>query len=102
MQTLTIAGLLHRRHMVSLASLDYRELGRCLAAALTGGAVTWIVFSWIAGDLIERMHLTGHRRLNDLVVLLAGGLLWVAISLVVLKRTGSELPRVMMRRLRLA
>ena len=28
MQTLAIAGLLHQRHMVSLASLDYRELGR--------------------------------------------------------------------------
>jgi putative peptidoglycan lipid II flippase len=102
MQTLTIAGLLHRRHMVSLASLDYHELGRCLAAALTGGAVTWIVFSWMAGELIQRMHLSGHRRMNDLVVLLAGSLLWVTISMVVLNRTGSELPQVMMRRLRLA
>ena len=37
MQTLAIAGMLDYGHMVSLASLDYRELGRCLAAALTGG-----------------------------------------------------------------
>jgi putative peptidoglycan lipid II flippase len=102
MQTLAIAGLLHQRHMVSLASLDYRELGRCLAAALTGGAITWIVFSWMAGALIQRMHLAAHSRLNDLVALAAGGLLWGAISLWVLGRTGSALPKVMMKRLRLA
>jgi putative peptidoglycan lipid II flippase len=88
--------------MVSLASLDYRELCRCLAAALTGGAVTWIVFSWMSAELIERMHLAGHRRLNDMVAVLAGSLLWAAISMVVLKRTGSQLPGVMMKRLRLA
>ena len=38
MQTLTIALLLHQRRMVSLASLDYAEMGRCLLAALTAGA----------------------------------------------------------------
>ena len=102
MQTLAIAGLLHYRHMVSLASLDFRELGRCLAAALTAGALTWIVSSWIAGEAIQRMHLAAHNRLNDLVVLVAGGLLWGAISLWVLSRTGSALPKVMMERLRLA
>ena len=37
MQTLTIAVLLHQRRMVSLASLDYAEMGRCLLAALAGG-----------------------------------------------------------------
>jgi putative peptidoglycan lipid II flippase len=102
MQTLAIAGLLHQRHMVSLASLDYRELGRCLAAALTGGAITWIVFSWMAGELIPRMHLAAHNRLNDLVVLVAGGLLWSAITLWVLSKSGSTLPKVMIKRLRLA
>ena len=38
MQTLSIAVLLHRRHMVSLASLDFTEMGRCLLAALCAGA----------------------------------------------------------------
>ncbi len=33
LQTVTIARLLHQRRMVSLASLDYAELGRCLLAA---------------------------------------------------------------------
>ena len=37
LQTLTIALLLHQRRMVSLASLDYVEMGRCLLAALTAG-----------------------------------------------------------------
>jgi len=35
-------------------------------------------------------------------VLVGGGLLWGAISLWVLTRTGSALPKVMMKRLRLA
>jgi putative peptidoglycan lipid II flippase len=102
LQTVAIAGLLHKRRMVSLASLDYPELGRCLAAALTGGAVTWIVFSWMVGELFSRMILVSHQRLADLVVLGAGGLLWGGITLWVLTRTGSALPRVMMKRLRLA
>jgi len=102
MQTLAVAGLLHQRQMVSLASLDYREVGRCLAAALTGGAVTWILFSWLAGEVIGGMHLAAHNRVNDTVVLVVGGLLWVGISTWVLKKTGSDLPQVMMKRLRLA
>jgi putative peptidoglycan lipid II flippase len=102
LQTLTIAFLLHRRQMVSLASLDYRELGRCLAAALIGGSATWIVFSWMAGVVMQGIHLEMQGRLYSLLVLAAGGLLWGSITLWVLKRTGSELPRVMMKRLRLA
>lgn len=102
MQTLAIAGLLHQRHMVSLASLDYREMGRCLAASLTGGAATWIVFSWLAGMVIRSMHLAAHGRVYDLAVLVAGSLLWGGISFWVLRRTGSALPRVLMKRLRLA
>jgi hypothetical protein len=31
---LTIAVLLHQRRMVSLASLDYAEMGRCLLAGV--------------------------------------------------------------------
>ena len=41
MQTLTIAVLLHRGHMVSLASLDYVELGRCLLAGALSCAAAW-------------------------------------------------------------
>ena len=49
LQTLTIALLLHQRHMVSLASLDYAELGRCLLASVASGAAVWVVFSWLGG-----------------------------------------------------
>ena len=97
MQTLAIAGLLHQRHMVSLASLDYREMGRCLAAALAGGATTWIVFSWLLGLVIH-----SHNRWSELMVLIAGGALWAAISMWILNKTGSALPRVMRKRMRLA
>jgi len=102
MQTVAIAGLLHHRRMVSLASLDYREMGRCLGAAIAGGAVTWIVFAWLAGLAAGRIHLPTNSRWYDLVVLVSGSLVWGGISLWVLKRTGSALPGVLTRRLRLA
>jgi hypothetical protein len=48
LQTVTIAVLLHQRRMVSLASLDYAEMGRCLlaavAAALESGAGAGIIY----------------------------------------------------------
>ena len=101
MQTLAIAGLLHRRHMVSLASLDYREMGRCLVASLAGGAATWAIFSWLAGIAVGSMHLA-HGRVYQLVVLIAGSLLWGGISVGLLTRMGSALPRVILKRMRLA
>ena len=100
MQTLAIAVLLHGRRMVSLARLDYREMGRCLGAAITAGAVTWLVFTWFAGVITGKIHLSTHSRAYDLIVLVAGGLMWGGISLGVLKRTGSALPRILMKRLR--
>ena len=97
MQTLAVAGLLHQRRMVSLASLDYREMGRCLASGLAAGAITWFTFSWIAGMIVHT-----RSRWFDLVLVLLGGALWMGISSLVLKQTGSELPRVVMKRLRIA
>jgi putative peptidoglycan lipid II flippase len=97
MQTLAVAGLLHQRRMVSLASLDYREMARCLASGVAAGVVTWITFAWIAGMLIHT-----RSRWFDLVLVVLGGALWMGISSFVLKQTGSELPRVLMKRLRIA
>ena len=68
MQTLAVAGLLHQRRMVSLASLDYREMGRCLASGVAAGAFTWFTFSWVAGMLIH-----SRSRWFDLVLFLSGG-----------------------------
>ena len=98
MQTLAIAALLHRRHMVSLASLDYPEIGRSIGAAIAGGAGTWVVFSW----LLPSAHLNLHGRVQNLAVLIAGGLLWAGVSFWILKVAGSALPRILIKRLRLA
>jgi len=101
LQTVTIAVLLHQRHMVSLASLDYAELGRCLLAALASGAVVWF-FIWGLGRLPGHLlgaHLSLRIQWTDLALLIAGSALWVAIATWVLEKTGSALPRVMMKRL---
>jgi len=97
LQTVALALLLHQRHMVSLASLDYAELGRCLIAATVSGVGVGVVFSWIGGVLHSAMP--GHTQWIDLAVLLGGTVLWVAIVRWVLEKTGSALPRVAMKRL---
>jgi putative peptidoglycan lipid II flippase len=99
MQTLVIAVLLHKRRMVSLANLDYAEMGRCLAASLAGGVAVTLL-AWVLGWLF--VHLSGarlHRHLEDLVILFAGCALWLALAQWTLEKTGSALPRVAMKRL---
>jgi putative peptidoglycan lipid II flippase len=101
LQTVTIAALLHKRHMVSLASLDYAELGRCLLAALVSGAAVWMLAAGlgrIPEPVISR-YLATHLRIVDFALLVAGSALWVLIAKWVLEQTGSALPRVMMKRL---
>jgi putative peptidoglycan lipid II flippase len=97
MQTLAIAGMLHRREMVSLVRLDYREMGRCFATSAVGGAATWVAISWISSRIVHT-----RDRWYDLAVVLLGGALWMGISIFMLRMTGSELPRSLMKRLRLA
>jgi putative peptidoglycan lipid II flippase len=83
--------------MVSVASLDYAELGRCLLAAVTSGAVVWGIFRW-AGD-VARHYLPGQIRWTDLALLVVGSGLWTAMTGWVLSKSGSALPRVMLKRL---
>ena len=101
LQTLSIAVLLHKRHMVSLASLDYAELGRCLAAAVAAGAAAWLVVRGV-GALLVHAH-AGHgahaSRWADLAMAVAGTAAWLALIKIVLEKTGSALPRVIMKRL---
>ncbi|HEV2326733.1 MAG TPA: lipid II flippase MurJ [Terracidiphilus sp.] len=104
LQTCTIAALLHKRRMVSLASLDYREMGRCLLAGLAGGLIVWVGIGVFRGTM---SHLSGammarHLRLFDLGIVLLGGVVWLATAKWVLEKTGSALPRVARRRLGLA
>ena len=82
MQTVTIAVLLHQRRMVSLASLDYEEMGRCLLAACASGAGVWLAV-WGVGGLLA--HLPGAPLLHqprsiDLALLVAGITVWLAIT----------------------
>jgi putative peptidoglycan lipid II flippase len=97
LQAISLAVLLHQRRMVSLASLDYLELGRCLLAAAVSGVGVGVVFGWLGGAL--HRSIPGHTQWIDLAVLVAGTALWLAIAKWVLEKSGSALPRVAMKRL---
>ncbi len=101
MQTLSIAVLLHHRRMVSLASLDFTEMGRCLLAALLAGAAVALLV-WGLGALLHHLPGSGlprQTRWADLEIVLVGSALWLAAAKWTLEKTGSSLPRVAMRRL---
>ena len=96
LQTLVLAIMLHQRRMVSLASLDYRELGRCLAAGAIAGTAVWgVVFA-------TARWLPVHSRWIDLLQLVAGSALWLVVAGWLLSRFGSALPRIAKKRLGLA
>jgi putative peptidoglycan lipid II flippase len=104
LQTLTIAVLLHKRRMVSLAGLDYAELGRCLLGSCVGGAGAWFVARELATLFrhIPRLaQLHDGRYLADAAILIAGTAVWTGLAMFVLDKSGSALPRVIMRRLRI-
>jgi putative peptidoglycan lipid II flippase len=89
--TVTLAILLHRRRMVSLAGLNRAEIARSLLA----GAVS---FAGVALLLRALPHRQIPTYPSDLLALGAGGLLWVAICVGVLQLTGSTLPRQLLSR----
>lgn len=93
LQTLALAVLLHQRRMVSLASIDYRELGRCLAAGAVSGAAVWAAV--FGGSHV----LPVQTRWLDAGELLLGSALWLALAGWLLDRLGSALPRAAMKRL---
>jgi putative peptidoglycan lipid II flippase len=103
LQTTTIAILLHRRRMVSLASLDFHELGRCLMAGLGSGAVTWCaVWAMLRGASGLPAELLRQGRLLDAAVLLLGSTLWLLLTWWLLTLAGSALPGVVLKKLKLA
>jgi putative peptidoglycan lipid II flippase len=90
--------------MVSLASLDFVELGRCLLAAVVSCAAAFATV-WAADSLLLRLPsvaLLLHTRGTDLLVLVAGSVIWMTVCIATLEKSGSALPRVAMKRLRLA
>ena len=96
LQTVSLALLLHQRRMVSLASLDYRELGRCLAAGLVSATAVWLAVAGL-GRFVPI-----HTRWMDAGILLAGSALWLLITGFLLQSLGSVLPTVARKRLGLA
>jgi len=101
LQTLTIAVLLHKRRMVSLANLDFAEMGRCLLAAVGGGAAVWVALRWLSEIAGRLLGLAAPAQVQwvNLLLLATGCVLWTVIASWVLEVTGSALPKVMMRRL---
>lgn len=101
LQAVTLAVLLHKRRMVSLASLDFTEMGRCLMASVAGGAGAWLLARAlrIASGKLPQASLLHRARLADAVILLAGTVVWFVIAKWILEKAGSALPRVAMRRL---
>ncbi len=105
LQAVTLGLLLHKRRMVSVASLDFAEMGRCLLAACAGGTAAGLV-AWGLAAVAARVpaiaHLHHARYWLGSATLLAGLALWAVIAKSILERLGSDLPRVAMRRLGLA
>jgi putative peptidoglycan lipid II flippase len=99
LQTLTIALLLHQRRMVSLADLDYAEMGRCLLAALTAGAATGLLAWGLAALSLRLPAMAALRHSTDAVILAAGIAVWIMIVKWILEKSGSALPRIALRRL---
>ncbi len=105
LQAVTLGVLLHKRRMVSLASLDYAEMGRCLLASCAGGAAAWFLSFALTGlfrHLPRVAELHNARAITDTLVLAAGLAVWSAVAMWILEKTGSALPSVAMRRLRLS
>jgi putative peptidoglycan lipid II flippase len=101
LQTISLALLLHSRRMVSLASLDFKEMGRCLLASLASGGTVWIVFIEAEAHLRPLLgsRMDTHARSTDIAALMIGTALWLLATKWVLEITGSALPRVTMKRL---
>jgi putative peptidoglycan lipid II flippase len=82
LQTGVLAILLDRRRMVSLAGLDYKEIGRAAVAGLVA----------LAALLAIRHFVHTTSRLWELALLAAAMVVWIGVSVAVLRLSGSALP----------
>jgi putative peptidoglycan lipid II flippase len=88
-QTATLALLLQRKHLVSFAHLEYPELTRSLVTALLAFVATY--------ELAHHLPpVTTHR--GQLLIITAGSVAWLLVTLATLRVTGSKLPRQILRR----
>jgi putative peptidoglycan lipid II flippase len=100
LQALALAVLLHMRRMVSLASIEFDELGRCFVAAVAGGVAAFGLKTGVVWVAVKFGHAAmAETRWADGTLLLVGTLIWLVVVDWVLKKMGSALPGVMRRRL---
>ncbi len=100
LQAISLAVLLHLRRMVSLASVEYGEMGRCVAAGFAGGAVAFGLHVFVFG-ILSLAHRAAWMETHwaEAAILVAGSLLWLLVADWVLRMMGSALPQVMRRKL---
>jgi putative peptidoglycan lipid II flippase len=89
LQTATLAILLHKRRLVSLAHLEFAEIGRSLLAAIVGYIATY----GLANALPP-----AHSHTADTLTLATGTIAWALAAYVILTVTGSKLPAQILRR----
>lgn len=87
--TLALAVLLHRHKLVSLASLDFAELGRAALAA---------IIAFVGATAAVRFIPTPPGHTGDLIQLTVGSVVWLCLCWAALTATGSALPRQILRR----
>jgi len=88
-QTASLALLLHRKRLVSLAHLEFGELARALVAALIAYAATAA-----AAHLLPPV--STHPK--DLLTIALASIAWIAAAALTLYATGSKLPAQILRR----
>jgi putative peptidoglycan lipid II flippase len=88
-QTASLAILLHRKRLVSLAHLEFAELGRAFVAALAAYAA-------LRGAVRFLPAVSTHAR--DVLTIGAASVAWIVTAVLVLVLTGSKLPRQVLRR----
>ncbi|ADV84721.1 virulence factor MVIN family protein [Terriglobus saanensis SP1PR4] len=89
LQVSVLAILLHRKRLVSLAELEWGELGRSLLAS---------VVSWFALMGFLRVLPAMHGRLGNLITLATASVVWAGVVYGMLRVTGSRLPQEVLRR----
>jgi putative peptidoglycan lipid II flippase len=106
-QTASLAILLHKKRLVSLAHLEFAELSRALLAALLAFAATaaaahflppvsYAVTATVAHYL---PHVSTYARyVSDLLTIAVASIAWAAAAALTLIATGSRLPQQILRR----
>lgn len=89
LQTATLAILLHRKRLASIAHLDNLELGRALLAAVLSG---------LAASYLTHLLPSPAGYKTDFLTLTGASIGWAVVALAVLFAMGSSLPKQLLRR----